>query len=184
MACVAVTLIFSLLQEPVYEAAAEFELPAATAPELPGESSDVAMAVARLQSEEIAGRVRTAVGAAPRVVPEPLDETQIIRVRVQDRDAHLAAAAATTYATVYLADRKEKALTRVDQELAPVRSRLEADKTRHAEIWNAITGAPLAQRDVLRERYSFELAEIDQAVREGGAQVRELLAKRAAIEQS
>jgi uncharacterized protein involved in exopolysaccharide biosynthesis len=181
---VALTLVFSLLQDPVYRAVAEFELPAATAPELPEGASDVAMAVARLQSDEIATRARDGLGAAPRVKAVPLARTQIIQVQVESGDPNLAARAANSYATEYLADRKDKARARVDEALIVVQPRLEAAKRRHDEIWASILRAPITQRDPLRQRYSVELAQLDQTIRDDGAQVRELLSKREAIERT
>ena len=153
-ATITAALAISLAQAPVYRATSELELPAGTAvATAEGKSvSDVETALFRLRSDAITGRVHAVLGSAPPVTAASVPGTPVLRVTVESSDPKLAARAADTYAVEFLADRRARALAKVDEALARVEPRLADAEARHAALWKEIEDPPAGSRELRRAR--------------------------------
>ena len=172
------TLVYSLLQTPLYAGRAEMLLLPRSSETLFDPSSGVRNDPNRavqneiriLTSQPVRDAVRAQLGSAPKVSATPDGQTDLIRVTARDTDPARAAALANAYSTAYIDFRRKQAVDDVLAASQQVQSKM-------SELQKQIDAAPSgSQKDSLVQAQSLFKQKLDQlqvdgALKQGGAQL-------------
>jgi len=171
------TLVFSLLQTPLYAGRAEMLLKARNSESLFDPSRVVPRDPVReiqneiriLSSEPVRTAVREELGSAPPVSATPMGQTDIIQVTATDKDPQRAALLANTYASAYIDYRRKQS---VDDVLAASQQ----VQTKISDLQAEIDRATGPQKDSLVAaqnlfKQKLDQLQVDGALKQGGAQL-------------
>lgn len=164
---VAATYGFSVRQNPVYEATAQFRIVPPVNPILTSESArssqdSVQTEVEVIQSAAVVQRVEEQLGGrAPAITAETVNGTQFVGLTAESSDAESAATIANAYVTAYEEHRRQQAV----DELVPVRDQAQArfdelqaeinDLTNQLSEVSSVT-QPLAYGDLFDRRAAVQ----------------------------
>jgi len=179
---VAVTLIASYLQTPVYQATAEVLLRSSASDSVfnanTAQPSDAARAVQTqiqvLTSQPVHDAVVKKLGSAPRVTVVEVAQTDILQVKAQSTDPQRAATVANAYANAYIDFRRTQAVDDLVAAGTQLQSRI-ADLQKQIDSAGA-QPSPAAQRDALVSQQALlkqklDQLQVDSALQSGGAQL-------------
>ncbi len=195
LAVLAASLAYSFMRTPVYRGTAQVLLQPRSTESLfdpaTGERNDPARTVDTeievLKSEPVRAAVRKELGAAPKVLAQPVGETDVIRVRADSTQPRRAAAIANAYAKAYIDFRRRQAVDDVLAASAQVQAKV-AELQRQLEELNrrVANAAPTDRERVERSvgdsrqtlvsqqslfKQKLDQLQVDAALKTGGAQL-------------
>ena len=174
---VAVSLVASFLQTPVYASTSEVLLqprigdtlfhPNTGVPADPTRAIDTEIRI--LQSQPVRSAVREQIGEAPKVKAAAAGKTNVIQVTGESTDAEKAATIANAYSRAYVDFRKKQ---QVDDLLAAGRE----VQAKIADLQRQVDAAPGPQKDALIQQQALfkqklDQLQVDAALKTGGAQL-------------
>lgn len=156
---VAVSLLFSFLQTPVYKGTARVLLQPASTDKLfnanTGQSNDPARAVETqiqvITSEPVKAAVRQQLGNAPTVSATGVGQTDVIDVSAQSPNPDMAAKAATAYANAYIDFSRKKAVDDLLAASQQIKSRVDDLQSQIKDLDAQVDQAPPLQQAGVRE---------------------------------